>query len=178
MLQSARLAVTYWGLVRDFLFGHTPRGPLAVLKDQFLSESPVKDVCSHVTNFRSCLHRALELARENLGRAQGKMKNWYDRKAVSRHFEVGEKVLMLLPIPGSALQARFSGPYVVEDKVSDRDYVIATPDRRQQRRLCHVNMLKPYFERVPIPACSPRSIQSSILGSGLQSGLVTALTRR
>ena len=141
----------------DLVFGHTPRGPLAVLKDQFLSESPVKDVCSHVTNFRSRLHRALELARENLGRAQGKMKNWYDRKAVSRHFEVGEKVLMLLPIPGSALQARFSGPYVVEDKVSDRDYVIATPDRRQQRRLCHVNMLKPYFERVPIPACSPVS---------------------
>lgn len=131
----------------DLVFAHTPRGPLSVLKDQFLNELPAKDILSYVLHSRSRLHRARELAHENLERAQDKMKNWYDRKTTDRHFEVGDKVLMLLPIPGSALQARFTGPYLVVHKVSDRDYVIATPDRWQQKHLCHINMLKPYFER-------------------------------
>ena len=29
------------------------------------------------------------------------------------------------------------------------DYVISTPDRRKTKRVCHVNLLKPYHERVP-----------------------------
>ena len=43
--------------------------------------------------------------------------------------------------------SRFSGPYLVERKISDRDYVIKTTDRHQSSRMCHVNMLKAYFER-------------------------------
>ena len=74
------------------------------------------------------------------------MKGWYDQKAESRVFAPGDKVLVLLPIPGSALQARFSGPYLVKEKVGDRDYLVATPERRRRSRLCHVNMLKPYHE--------------------------------
>ena len=49
------------------------------------------------------------------------MKAWYDHKAVVRHFKVGDKVLVLLPILGSALQARYSGPYEIKHKVSDCD---------------------------------------------------------
>jgi len=29
------------------------------------------------------------------------------------------------------------------------DYVISTPDRRKTKRVCHVNLLKPYHEREP-----------------------------
>ena len=56
-------------------------------------------------------------------------------------------MLVLLPIPGSCLQARFSGPYCVEKKVGDFDYLIATPERSRKKRLCHINMLKPYQGR-------------------------------
>uniref|UniRef100_A0A8C5E2N5 ribonuclease H n=1 Tax=Gouania willdenowi TaxID=441366 RepID=A0A8C5E2N5_GOUWI len=63
-----------------------------------------------------------------------------------REFKPGEKVLVLLPIPGSSLQARYAGPYLIKNKVGERDYLIITPDRRRSTRLCHVNMLKPYFE--------------------------------
>lgn len=52
---------------------------------------------------------------------------------------------MLLPIPGSSLQARYSGPYLIQEKVGDRDYLVATPGR--QNHLCHVNMLKSYCDR-------------------------------
>ncbi|KAF7648009.1 hypothetical protein LDENG_00163430, partial [Lucifuga dentata] len=75
------------------------------------------------------------------------MKTRFDRKAVVRQFYPGDQVLVLLPVPGSALTARFLGPYVVDRKVSDTDYVILTPERRRKTQLCHVNMLKPYFHR-------------------------------
>ncbi|XP_056441423.1 uncharacterized protein LOC130378840 [Gadus chalcogrammus] len=79
--------------------------------------------------------------------AQGKMKRWFDKGARSRSFRPGDKVLVLLPVPGSSLQARYSGPYLVKRKVGDRDYIIDTPERRRRSRLCHINMLKPYFDR-------------------------------
>ena len=46
---------------------------------------------------------------------------------------------------GSPFQARFSGPYVVKSRMSDRDYLILTPDRRKKVQWCHVNLLKPFF---------------------------------
>ena len=52
-----------------------------------------------------------------------------------------------MPIPGRPLQARYFGPYTVEKKASDLNYIITTPDRRKQKQLCHINMLKEYVDR-------------------------------
>lgn len=57
------------------------------------------------------------------------MKTWYDQKARARSFKPGDQVLILLPVPSSVFQARFSGPYTVEKKISDLNYVIVTPDK-------------------------------------------------
>lgn len=62
-------------------------------------------------------------------------------------FSPGDRVLVLLPLPGSTLQAQYSGPFEVERKVSDIDYLVKTPGRKRKTRLCHVNLLKPYFDR-------------------------------
>lgn len=43
-------------------------------------------------------------------------------------------------------------PYLVQEKVGDWDYPVATPDRRCRSRLCHINKLKPYYERGPAVA--------------------------
>ena len=56
-------------------------------------------------------------------------------------------MLVLLPIAGEPLRAKFCGPYSIERRVNELNYVVATPDRRKSKRLCHVNMLKKYFER-------------------------------
>ncbi|CAI5669654.1 unnamed protein product [Oreochromis niloticus] len=124
------------------VFGHDVRGPLKVLKEKFLSGGVPK------TNVAS-------------------MKKWYDRKAVKRHFQVGDKVLVLLPVPGSALSARFAGPYVVVRKVSETDYVLSTPERRRKTRLCHINMLKPYHDRetheTVASAATPSAVSAAVL---------------
>lgn len=86
--------------------------------------------------------------------AQTKVKRWFDKDAKSRTFSPGDKVLVLLPIPGSALQARYSGPYVVQEKVSDQDYIVATLERQRRSRLCHINLLIPYLDRESVPLSS------------------------
>ena len=90
------------------------------------------------------------------------MKRMFDKKAVERQFEPGDEVLVLLPTPGSALTASFSGSYVVEKKVSDTNYVICTPERRRKTRLCHINMLKSYHIRGDGGKQGPRPVDSNV----------------
>jgi len=68
---------------------------------------------------------------------------------LTEFFSPGEKVMVLLPIPGKPLHAKYHGPYSVVEQVGPVDYIIATPDRRKTKRVCHVNLLKKYFKRSP-----------------------------
>ena len=45
----------------------------------------------------------------------------------------GDRVLALLPIPGKPLQARYYGPYTVDKKISDVNYIVNIPGRRKQK---------------------------------------------
>jgi len=132
----------------ELVFGHLPRGPLKLLKESWLDQTnDSQSVITHISDVRERLKVANQLAQQNLKSSQDKMKLWYDQKARTRSFQPGDQVLVLLPLHGQPLQARYCGPYTVEQKVSEVDYVIKTPDRRKEKRLCHVNMLKPYHSR-------------------------------
>ncbi|KAK0155661.1 Retrovirus-related Pol polyprotein from transposon 412 [Merluccius polli] len=137
----------------DLIFGHTVRGPLKLLREKLGCEttSQQKNVLEYVSSFRARLHRACACAQKALSSAQSKMKTRFDRKSVNRSFQAGDKVLVLLPVVGSALQAKFSGPYKVESKLSETNYVICTPERRRKTRVCHINMLKRYVSRESPP---------------------------
>lgn len=102
----------------------------------------------HVEKISECLYKACTCtAREALHMSQRRMKKWYDRKAVLKQFQPGDKVMVLLPIPGFSLSPKFSGTYIVKEKLSDINYVICTPDSYRKSRVCRVNMLKAYFTR-------------------------------
>ena len=108
------------------------RGPLKMLKEKLLSgSSPKSSVPDFVSQCRERLRCVTSLAKEALSSAQDAMKRRFDKKAVERQFEPGDEVLVLLPTPGSALTVSFSGPYVVEKKVSDTNYVICMPEWRR-----------------------------------------------
>ena len=66
------------------------------------------------------------------------MKVWYDRKAKLRCFEPGDRVLVLIPVVGNPLQAKY---------ISDTNYLVRTPGRRKETQVCHINMLKAYHEK-------------------------------
>ena len=62
------------------------------------------------------------MVRENLIKAQTKMKAMYDFKTKSRQFHKGDSVLVFLPVPGDPLHAKFMGPYTIEKKVNETNY--------------------------------------------------------
>lgn len=132
----------------DLVFGHVPRTPIKLISEQFLSKSPSHvPILDYVSTFREHLHKVWEVARKHLSATQAKMKSRYDKKSVARSFQPGDSVLVLLPVPSSPMHARFSGPYVIEKKLSDTNYAVLTPDRRRKSRVCHINMLKAYVDR-------------------------------
>lgn len=156
----------------DLVFGHTVRGPLAVIKDALVDSDPPKNIIDYVNGFRHRLYVAVEKAQENLTCAQSKMKKRYDLKAERREFSPGDLVLALTPLVDSPFQAKFSGPYVVERKVSELNYVIATPNRKKTSRMCHVNLLKPYYSR---DGSVPENSVALSVHSSLSSGLSPAV---
>ncbi len=132
----------------ELVFGHTVRGPLKLLSEQLISKSPSPvTVQEYVSSFRERLQKACEVAKEHLVATQAKMKACYDQKSVSRTFQPGETVMVLLSVPGSALQTKFIGPYIVDRQLSETNYVVQTPDRRRKTCVCHVNILKAYIAR-------------------------------
>ena len=143
----------------ELVFGHTVRGPLKLVKEKLLSGgSESINLLQYVSDFRTKLFRACELARANLSSSQKSMKKKHDVDAVERSFKPGQKVLALLPVPSNPLNSRYFGPYVIQKKLSDLNYVVVTPDRRKQTQLCHVNMLKPYVERSSDPVSQPVNV--------------------
>ena len=93
------------------------------------------------------LASACKTAKSHLLESQDDMKRQYDRKSVPREFDVGDQVLLLLPLPGSPLKAKYQGPFQVVQKVGDLNYAVATPGRRKKKQLCHVNLRKKYHDR-------------------------------
>ena len=84
----------------------------------------------------------LELAQENLRKAQKTQKRWYDQNAREREFKVGEKVLVLLPTSSNKLLAKWHGPYPVLNRVGTVTYQVDMFDHAKRKRIFHVNMLR------------------------------------
>ena len=135
-------------LMRKWSSHRVTIGPLLLLKEKWLDEDPEKiSVLKYVATFKDRLFRAGQIAKRNLQESQSKMKVWYDRKAKSRCFEPGDRVLVLFPVVGNPLQTKYSGPYKVVRKISDTNYLVKTPGRRKETQVCHINMLKAYHEK-------------------------------
>ena len=134
----------------ELLYGRQIRGPLKVLKDKWFetpSDHPLRTVSEYVDTLKNKLHAVRTLALNNLKTSQAKMKTKFDTNSKSRIFFPGDKVLLFLPIPGHALKSKYTGPYVVTQKLTPLNYVIETPDRRKHQQLVHVNQIKKFHER-------------------------------
>ena len=84
----------------ELVFGREVRGPLRLLKESWLVEDNEVNLLEQVSKLRERMSKAGELARDNLEASQSEMKTWYDKKARKCSFNIGDKVLILLPIPG------------------------------------------------------------------------------
>jgi len=135
----------------ELIFGRPVKGPLALIKHSWLHETDLVGAKQTIVEFmletREMLKECMDIATKHAELERAKSKQWYDKRARQRSFVPGQKVLALLPLPGKHLQAKYFGPYVIEQQLGPVDYVIATPDRRKTKRVCHINLLKEYKER-------------------------------
>ncbi len=75
------------------VFGHTVRGPLKLISEQFLSkDSLCMPILEYVSTFHEYLHKAWDVAKQHLSDTQAKMKTRYDRKIIARSFQPGDSV--------------------------------------------------------------------------------------
>lgn len=132
----------------ELVFGHTVRGPITVLADEWKTSDPPENVLDYVSSFRYRVYEARAIAQRKLGKSQGKMQRLFDRKVKFREFQVGDQVLAVLPVLTSPFQARFMGPYTIAKCFSNNNYLLNTPDRRKKLQVCHINLLKPYMTPV------------------------------
>ena len=132
----------------ELVFGHSVRGPLKLLKENWLSENTESlNLLDYVSKFRDKLKKACELAQQNMKNSQSKMKMPYDRKLQNRVFNPGGKVSVSSPGQMNKLQARDLGSYPVARRVETLQKTIKNCDNRHSNQMWEITMVKPYFER-------------------------------
>ena len=134
----------------ELIFGHRVRGPLEVIRETWEDDRKSGNIMETLAEMRANLYKAWEVAKTNEVKAQGISKKKFDKKAKSRHFAIGDFVLILLPKEGSSLQYKFSGPFKILDKRGDVNYLIEGRGKSKARWV-HVNLLKKYNVR-PSPS--------------------------
>ena len=101
---------------------------------------------SYVLSIQEKLANMVELVKDNMEKAQETQKRWYDLNARERSFEVGEKILVLLPASTNKLLAQWQGPYEVVKKVNKVIYQVEKQNKRKRLRNFHINMLRKWHE--------------------------------
>ena len=48
----------------------------------------------------------------------------------------GQKVLVLLPVAGKPLEAKYQGPYIISSRIGDVDYWVDMPDKKSRLDFC------------------------------------------
>ena len=128
------------------VFGHSVRGPLKVLKENWLSGNTESlNLLDYVSKLRNKLKKACELAHQHLKKCQSKMKMFCNRRSQKRVFNPG-KVSVSSPGQRNALQARELGLYLGIKRVGTLHWKYKKSDGRQLTQVCEVNMVKPYFK--------------------------------
>ncbi|XP_075779924.1 uncharacterized protein LOC142827821 [Pelodiscus sinensis] len=132
----------------ELLFGRHPRGILDIIRENWEEQGTrVQGSVQYVLNLREKLHRLGEFAKENLEQAQAKQARYYNQGAQLRVFDPGQRVLVLLPTPGSKLLAKWQGPFEILRRVGDVDYEVKVSGRKNDTRIYHINLLKAWKQR-------------------------------
>ncbi|XP_077550628.1 uncharacterized protein LOC144163779 [Haemaphysalis longicornis] len=152
----------------EMIYGRHVRGPLSVLRELWTNEKmddEVRTTYGYLVDLRTRLEETCQLAHDKLENAHLRQKKYYDRKCRPRKLRVGDKVLILLPTDSNKLLMQWKGPFKVVEAKNDIDYMI---DVGGKTKVFHVNMLKLYEERQPLPP-KQASVAAALSTTNFQS---------
>ena len=116
----------------DLVFERNKQGVLqslmnSSLKDNIPDKRRSQNVIDYVLQLRERIRSSLDIVNENDQVTKKRSKFWYDRNAKAVSYKEGVLVLVLLPLIGKPFQAQFFGPYAIEKRIGEVDYVVRTP---------------------------------------------------
>ena len=130
----------------ELVYGRQVRTPLDVLHQGWVEldfeELNTSEWADWLVDRLECWH---EVMRERNIEASKKRKKSFDRKAVERVFNVGDRVLCRIPGMCHKLQESWHGPYPVVEVLNRVDYRIEFV--KGNRKVLHVNNLKLFHGR-------------------------------
>ena len=139
------------------LYGRQPRLPMDV------SLLPPREISASIADHRARIVAQIEevqrLAKENIQRAQQKMKQYYDRDATPVSFDIGQRVWVYTPKNKRGLSKKlrhnWHGPYTLVARTSPVNYVIRAADNSRMSTTVHVSRMKPYLDPDSRPIRQP-----------------------
>ena len=132
----------------ELLYGRSIRGPMKILKELWTNEEmqdETKDVYNYMIELQERIQETCKVAQQEILKTQKKNERYYNKGARYRKLEIGDKVLLMIPVKTDKLSLRWHGPYTIKEKVGDYDYRIEMGDGKI--RVYHINMIKKYNER-------------------------------
>jgi len=133
----------------ELLYGRTVRGPMQILQKYWtqedLEEGETKNSYQYVLDLKERLESTCEIATEIARTSQKRYKRYYDKKARNRVYQVGDRVLLLLPTDKNKLLLQWKGPFEIVERRLPCDYRV---DINGKVKTFHINMLKKYISRV------------------------------
>ena len=131
----------------ELLYGRNVRGPMHILRELWSVEETDEHAqltYQYVIDLRERLQKTCKLAQDNVRKLDIKQNAFYDKRARSRKFDVGDKVLLLLPSESNKVLLQWNGPYEVLELVNAMNYKIHV---KGVVNTYPANMLKLYVER-------------------------------
>ena len=131
----------------ELLYGRNVRGPMQILRELWSVEETdehARLTYQYVIDLRERLEKTCKLAQDNVRKLDIKQNAFYDKRARSRKFDVGDKVLLLLPSESNKVLLQWNGPYEVLEVVNAMNYKINV---KGVVNTYPANMLKLYVER-------------------------------
>ena len=109
----------------ELLYGRTVRGPMQILRELWSVEETDEHArlkYQYVIDLRECLEKTCKLAQDNVRKLDIKQNAFYEKRARSRKFDVGDRVLLLLPSESNKVLLQWNGPYEVLEVVNVMNY--------------------------------------------------------
>ena len=139
------------------VFGKLPRGPLAVLKENWCGQRDVplslgKTTAEYLEELKENLRIANSYAESHTQREQQRHISRYNLRSREKSFALGEKVLILIPdSTSSKVFSRWRGPGTIVEVNSPHSYIVELDGTR---RHLHADKLRKYHLQVDEIVCN------------------------
>lgn len=139
------------------LYGREPLLPMDT------SLIPPREISPSIAEHRARIVEHIEIAhriaKENIQRAQQRMKDYHDRNAVPLKYSVGQRVWVYTPKNRKGLSKKlahnYHGPYRIVQFLSPVHCILRATDNRRISTTVHITRLKPYVDPSTRPIRQP-----------------------